>query len=408
MMACSDSSSAKGKSVIEDVASRKPRILLAACGSVSAIKFGLLCRCFSKWAVVAAVVTMPSLRFIDKDSIPQGVNVLCDEHDWECWKSIGDSVLHIELCKWADIMVIAPLSANTLGKIVGGLSDNLLTCIVRAWDNKKQMFVAPAMNLLMWNNPLTEQQCMSIEDRGIALIRPVNGAMAEPERINATVRHFYHEKILKKKPGENPWMMACSTSSSAKGKSVVVDDVASRKPRIIVAACGSVSSAVNFGLVCKRFLEWATVAAVVTRSSLRFIDKDSIPQGLKVLSDEHDWNCWKKIGDSLLHIELCKWADIMVIAPLSANTLGMIAGGLCDNLLTCIVRAWDSKKQMFVAPSMNLSMWNNPLTEQHCVSIEDRGIALIPPVNGAMAEPERINAIVRSFYSEKILKKETL
>lgn len=47
------------------------------------------------------------------------------------------------------------------------------------------------------------------------------------------------------------------------------------------------------------------------------------------------------MGDPVVHIELRRWADALVIAPLSANTLAKLAGGLCDNLLTCVVRAWD-------------------------------------------------------------------
>lgn len=97
--------------------SRKPRILLAASGSVAAIKFGNLCHCFSEWAEVRAVVTKASLHFIDRASLPKDVSVYTDEDEWSTWNKIGDNVLHIELRRWADIMVIAPLSANTLGKV---------------------------------------------------------------------------------------------------------------------------------------------------------------------------------------------------------------------------------------------------------------------------------------------------
>lgn len=99
-------------------APRRPRILLAASGSVAAIKFANLCRCFSEWAEVKAVATKPSLHFIDKASLPKDVILYTDEEEWSTWKKIGDSVLHIELRRWADIMVIAPLSANTLGKVM--------------------------------------------------------------------------------------------------------------------------------------------------------------------------------------------------------------------------------------------------------------------------------------------------
>jgi len=71
-----------------------------------------------------------------------------------------------------------------------------------------------------------------------------------------------------------------------------------------------------------------------------------------------------------LHIELRDWADAMVIAPLSAHTLAKIACGLCDDLLSCCVRAWDfgngnsgrPGKPLVLAPAMNTAMWDHPLT----------------------------------------------
>ncbi|XP_047977617.1 probable phosphopantothenoylcysteine decarboxylase isoform X2 [Salvia hispanica] len=183
---------------------RRPRILLAASGSVAAVKFANLCNCFSEWAEVKAVATQASLHFVDRVALPKDVVLYADEDEWSSWKKIGDNVLHVELRKWADIMVIAPLSANTLAKIAGGLCDNLLTCIVRAWDYSKPMFVAPAMNSLMWNNPFTERHLMGIDDLGISLIPPVkkrlacgdygNGAIAEPSLIYSTVRLFFENR----------------------------------------------------------------------------------------------------------------------------------------------------------------------------------------------------------------------
>ncbi|KAL9266168.1 Phosphopantothenoylcysteine decarboxylase-like protein [Drosera capensis] len=181
-------------------APRKPRILVAASGSVAAIKFAILCHCFSEWAEVKAVASASALHFVDTVAMPKDAVLYTDEDEWSSWKKIGDPVLHIELRRWADVMVIAPLSANTLGKIAGGLCDNLLTCIVRAWDYTKPLFVAPAMNTFMWNNPFTEKHLILLDELGISLIPPVtkrlacgdygNGAMAEPTLINATVRLF--------------------------------------------------------------------------------------------------------------------------------------------------------------------------------------------------------------------------
>ncbi|GAB4858859.1 Phosphopantothenoylcysteine decarboxylase [Ancistrocladus abbreviatus] len=185
---------------------RKPRILLAASGSVAAIKFANLCHCFSEWAEVKAVASKAALHFIDRAAIPNEVALYTDEDEWSSWRKIGDNVLHIELRRWADIMVIAPLSANTLGKIAGGLCDNLLTCVVRAWDYNKPLFVAPAMNTFMWNNPFTERHLVLIDELGITLIPPVtkrlacgdygNGAMAEPSLIHSTVRLFLDQRTV--------------------------------------------------------------------------------------------------------------------------------------------------------------------------------------------------------------------
>ncbi|KAI7732321.1 hypothetical protein M8C21_010060 [Ambrosia artemisiifolia] len=181
-------------------APRKPRILLAASGSVAAIKFGTLCSCFSDWADVKAVATQAALHFIDRTKLPKDVILYTDEHEWSSWSKMGDGVLHIELRQWADVMVIAPLSANTLAKIAGGLCDNLLTCIIRAWDYEKPIFVAPAMNTYMWNNPFTERHLMTVDELGMTLIPPVSkrlacgdygiGAMAEPSLIFSTVSTF--------------------------------------------------------------------------------------------------------------------------------------------------------------------------------------------------------------------------
>ncbi|RWR72106.1 phosphopantothenoylcysteine decarboxylase [Cinnamomum micranthum f. kanehirae] len=188
------------------------------------------------------------------------------------------------------------------------------------------------------------------------------------------------------------------------------NNVGPGKPRIILAASGSVA-AIKFANLCHSFSEWAEIRAVATKSALHFIDKASLPKDVLFYTDDDEWSSWKKIGDNVLHIELRKWADLMVIAPLSANTLGKIAGGLCDNLLTCIVRAWDFNKPLFVAPAMNTFMWNNPFTERHLEIVSQLGISLVPPItkrlacgdygNGAMAEPSLIFSTVRLYFQSQ-------
>ncbi|XP_010537498.1 PREDICTED: probable phosphopantothenoylcysteine decarboxylase isoform X2 [Tarenaya hassleriana] len=184
-----------------DKDSRRPHVLLAASGSVAAVKFEHLCYTFSEWTDVAAVVSKTALPFIGKPHFPDDVFVYTDDDEWFFWKKLGDPVLHIDLQKWADIMVIAPLSANTLAKITGGFCDNLLTSIVRAWDYEKPIFVAPAMNPSMWSNSFTEKHKASLEEMGINLILPMSsgssstGSMADISHIYNTIRLCWDKKL---------------------------------------------------------------------------------------------------------------------------------------------------------------------------------------------------------------------
>src|SRR5204862_7647186 len=67
----------------------------------------------------------------------------------------GDPVLHIELRRWADLFLVAPLDANTLAKLANGLADNCLTCVWRAWDPARPVVLAPGMNTLIGQPRLT-------------------------------------------------------------------------------------------------------------------------------------------------------------------------------------------------------------------------------------------------------------
>ena len=91
------------------------------------------------------------------------------DEEWKGWNILGDPVLHIDLRDWADICVLAPLSAHTLAKLANGLCDDTLTCVLRAWDYGhgtrpgKPLLLAPAMNTAMWQHPLTQTQLTTIQ-----------------------------------------------------------------------------------------------------------------------------------------------------------------------------------------------------------------------------------------------------
>jgi phosphopantothenoylcysteine decarboxylase len=129
------------------------------------------------------------------------IKFFCDQDEWDSYQKRGDPVLHIELRKWADICCLAPLDANSLAKISHGMADNLLTCVMRAWEwKKKPVVLAPAMNTAMWEHPLTRPQLEIIRGFNpemVTIVEPVSkvlecndvgvGALAPLEDIAKTV-----------------------------------------------------------------------------------------------------------------------------------------------------------------------------------------------------------------------------
>lgn len=160
-------------------------VLLGVTGSVAAIHTVLLVEELQQAGhQVKVVATQAALYFFDPGAIqPRGGRrnpeaVILDEDEWP-GRDQGrryqrdDPVLHIEVRRWADIFVIAPLDANTLAKLACGLADNCLTCVWRAWERSRPVVLAPAMNTLMWENPLTVlhlQQLVALQ--GLSEIPP--------------------------------------------------------------------------------------------------------------------------------------------------------------------------------------------------------------------------------------------
>lgn len=142
-------------------------ILLGVTGSVAAVKTPLLyetLRCPGH--AVRIIATQASLYFFDPAVIDRAALVL-DADEWpgrdsgRRWQR-EDEVLHIQLRRWADVLVIAPLDANTLAKLANGLADNCLTCVWRAWEPARPVLLAPAMNTLMWQHPATARHLRQI------------------------------------------------------------------------------------------------------------------------------------------------------------------------------------------------------------------------------------------------------
>lgn len=183
----------------------RKHILIAASGSVATIKLVQIINGLShhKNISIRVIMTESSKHFLAGQSheqptvsaihyMPNVDAVYTDASEWaKPWKR-GAPILHINLRKWADVMVIAPLSANTMAKMVNGICDNLLTSVVRAWDATgtvdnegiKKIVVAPSMNTAMWRHPVTASQLKTLEevwggDNGwVEVLRPISKALA--------------------------------------------------------------------------------------------------------------------------------------------------------------------------------------------------------------------------------------
>jgi phosphopantothenoylcysteine decarboxylase len=184
---------------MSEMSSNEINMLVMVTGSVAAIKLPQLLDELNKLSNnkkpinVRVVTTEHGLHFFSFQQINQLVKVYRDCDEWDQWSQIGDEVIHIELRKWATIGLIAPLDANTCAKISNGICDNLLTCIVRAWDLNKPLVFAPAMNVHMWTHPITQINLNQLLSFGYIQIGPISkklacgdvgiGAMAEVKDI---------------------------------------------------------------------------------------------------------------------------------------------------------------------------------------------------------------------------------
>jgi phosphopantothenoylcysteine decarboxylase len=217
------------------------KVLLGVTGSVAAIRTPMLYDGLKRAGhQVKVVATEAALYFFDPSNLDP-INaadpkrnpevVILDQDEWPGLKEgrryqRDDPVLHIELRRWAEILLIAPLDANTLAKLANGISDNCLTCVWRAWDSARPVILAPAMNTLMWEHPLTDRHLRQLAGRPapegldrdglvswinqasplLRVVAPQSkrlacgdvgvGAMAEPEEIIAMLQSL-HLRVLR-------------------------------------------------------------------------------------------------------------------------------------------------------------------------------------------------------------------
>jgi phosphopantothenoylcysteine decarboxylase/phosphopantothenate--cysteine ligase len=177
-------------------------IVLGVTGGISAYKaVDLASRLAGEGAVVRTVMTSSACELIRPKSFEAVTNSAVYTSLWECCPA-DDKIVHIKLADWADLIVVAPATADIIGKAANGICDDLLSTLLCAMWEKPILF-APAMNEKMWKNPAVQENVKVLKKRGIKFVGPVTGRLAcgtegigrmsEPEEIMKAV-----EKVVSK------------------------------------------------------------------------------------------------------------------------------------------------------------------------------------------------------------------
>src|SRR5947209_4196309 len=152
---------------------------------------------------------------------------------------------------------------------------------------------------------------------------------------------------------------------------------------IVLGVTGSIAAYKAADLTSHLTKQGCNVHVIMTADALRFIT----PLAFKTLSrnavitDLYD----EEEGWKPSHIAIADEADILAIAPATANTLAKLAHGIADDALTCVALALNTKAKMLIAPAMNGKMWLHPATQQNVATLKSRGADFIGPEEGMLS-----------------------
>ena len=182
------------------------KILLIICGGISAYKSLEIIRGLKKNnAEVKTILTKSAKEFVT----PLSITSLSQEKVYEDMFSVENEseMDHISLSRWADLILVAPITANTISKLSSGSSDDLASTVILASD--KEIFLAPAMNVRMWEHTSTKKNINKLKNYGYKLIGPEigdmacgefgKGKMSEPNEIIKQIEIYFKNKKNNKK-----------------------------------------------------------------------------------------------------------------------------------------------------------------------------------------------------------------
>lgn len=153
------------------------RLILGVCGGIAIYKACELARLLVKHGARVQVVLTVSAR---KMIAPEVFTALTGEKTWvDQWQEDSAGMMaHIALSRTADGIIVAPATANTIGKIAAGIADDLLSTLILGRQRAIPLCVAPAMNVEMWQKPITQKNMAQLVEEGVTLFNPTAGALA--------------------------------------------------------------------------------------------------------------------------------------------------------------------------------------------------------------------------------------
>lgn len=178
------------------------KILIGISGGIAAYKTPLLIRqLIKRGCQVKIVATHNALEFVTLTTLR---TLSQNNVYYDTFSKDGEySTEHISLTDWADCFIIAPATANIIGKYANGIADDALSTSLLAFD--KEIFLAPAMNTKMYNNPIVQENINKIAKRGVKIISPTQGNLAcgydgdgrmeEPEIIANIIEEYYSNNL---------------------------------------------------------------------------------------------------------------------------------------------------------------------------------------------------------------------
>ena len=152
-------------------------------------------------------------------------------------------------------------------------------------------------------------------------------------------------------------------------------------PRIILGVTGGIAAYKSPDLVRRLRERGAQVQVVMSRGARAFVSPITFQavSGGRVRDD-----LWDEASEAAMgHIELARWADLVLVAPATAHCLGSLAAGLASDLLTTLCLATEA--QIMLAPAMNQAMWSNPAVQKNRELLERRGVRFLGPTEGNQA-----------------------